>query len=132
MNETILLLLVMIVALVSGFLISALLEIRKAAKELGRFIETAEGSITPAAAELNGTMKSLKTAAEEISEVARDVQKFSSAVEEVSENVKKINYLLSTVPAMVAGVAAGIKSVVEYYARPRGESAEEENRNKEP
>jgi uncharacterized protein YoxC len=129
MSETLLLLLVVIIALVSGFLISTLLEIKKAAKELGRFLKTAEGSILPAVEELTGTMESLKTTLHEISEVTRDIKTFSAAVGEVSGSVKEINMLLGHVPAMISGVAAGIKSAVEYYMRSRAEATEEENRN---
>ncbi len=116
MSETLILVFVIITALVGGFLIAVLIETRRAARELTKFLETARP-----------TMEKLGEAAEETTSMARDMKSFSSALGDTAHAIRAVNSLIGAVPpgvsALKAGVVAGLAVLFKNIFR----KDEEEN-----
>lgn len=114
MTETLLLLIVIIFAVLVGFLIPAILELRKTAREITSFVKMAETTLKPAVEELNETLKSLRTTLDDVNSVADDVKKFSSAVGDVADNVKELSNMIGEIPGRLSGIKAAVVAAIEY------------------
>jgi len=118
MSETLILVFVIITALVAGFLIAVLIEMRRAARELTKFLETARP-----------TMEKLREAADETTSVARDMKSFSSALGDTAHAVRAVNSLIGAVPPKVSALKAGITAgLVALFKNVFKRGDEEENR----
>lgn len=113
MTETLLIAIVVVLALVAGFLILVLLEMRKAFKELGVLIGTVEGTVKPTMQELNETMKSMREMSENINAISGDLRRVTSAVGDLGKNIDEVNKLIEDIPLRVSGIRAGIRAALE-------------------
>lgn len=117
MTEILLLAIVIILALVAGFLIFVLLSAKNTFRELSKLLSTMESTIKPTMDELTITMKSLKEMTDNINTITDDVKKFSNSIGDLGENIKVINEVIGDIPLKISGVRAGIRVALEFLLK---------------
>lgn len=114
MIEILLVIIALLLAVIAGFLIPTLLELRQTSRELNRFIADAESTLKPAVDEFTETMKHVRGIASGLNAVTEDVKKFSSAVGDAGEKIKKLTAFVDALPLKAAGLRAGLGAAVGY------------------
>ena len=101
--------------------IVVMVELRGAIKRLKELVRTTESSLKPTLVELQQTLKSVRTLADNITNVTEDFQVFSDSVRGVGANVKNVSdhverlsefvgNITSTTVAEASGLKAGIRT----------------------
>ncbi|NOZ24861.1 MAG: DUF948 domain-containing protein [Nitrospirae bacterium] len=104
-----------------GFLIPALVELRKTMKRLNEFLDTAEKELPPAIDELKQTLENLRNITGDIQSVTGGVREIANALSDTADNVRSISGMLGRVGtetnAAIAGLKTGVKTAVAVFAK---------------
>jgi uncharacterized protein YoxC len=119
MNDTLLIFLsfgffIMVLGILAavGFLVYAIMEIRRVAVVLEEFLKRTEANTSPVLAETEQTMRSIRKISDDVGSVTDNVKDISDAARELAVNLRALGFLAnaagSGVTTMVSGVKAGI------------------------
>lgn len=104
------------VAVVSGFLVPVLFELRRSAKKLTAVLTITEQSFAPLLHDLNATVKNLDRVTNDVGAVTGDVRVLSTSLRRVGRGVGALGGVLSVAglglgprPALQAGIGAGLR-----------------------
>lgn len=110
MVEAALIIIAVVFALLAGFLIPVLLELRKAARELSEFLDTTGDSLKNTLRETDETLKSIRQVTDDVNAVTEDARELSSSLADAARNVRAVGELLDTTTLRARASAAGIKA----------------------
>lgn len=115
--EIILLVMAVVLAVGVGFLISTLIELRRAAARAGRFLSNTDESLNSALREVEETTRSVRRIADDINTVTGSARELSSSISHAAEDVKAImdnlHRLTSRTSGKYLGLRAGLKAALE-------------------
>jgi uncharacterized protein YoxC len=108
--------------------IYVMVELRKTIHALRELVNTMENSLKPTIVELQGTLKSVKHVANNVTTVSEDVKILSGSLREVGENVKRVSRdighvvdfvdgITSSATVEASGLKAGIKAGLWYLVK---------------
>lgn len=97
--------------------IFVMIEIRNSSRAIKDFLRSTEERLGPAIDELQESLKSIRKAADGISEVSEDLREFSGSVRRTGENVKKISEIVEEVASGTVikafSLRAGVRAALE-------------------
>lgn len=100
----------------TGFLISVLIELRKAARSLRNFLKTQEDSLNTTLSELQQTLKSLRNFSNGANEITANAKSFSNAMSNIGDNIKHASNLVENTKSLAlikaSGLRVGIKTAL--------------------
>jgi uncharacterized protein YoxC len=115
-------------AILSAFLIPAIIEIRKTAIALREFTVNAESELKPVLHELQNTLTELKNLVEVTAARTEELRSFAEALGETGRNLRTINSVVGAVAGMLAntsawavGAKAAGKMILESLSKKRKE-----------
>lgn len=114
MIEVLLLIIVVLLALIAGFLIPTLIELRKTSREVNDFIIRTEGTLKPVIEQLSDTLRQVKAFSEGVNSITDDIKRFSSAVGDAGDRIRKIVEVVDEIPFKAHGIKAGIGAAFGY------------------
>ena len=105
-----------------------MLDLRRTIRALKELLNTTENSLKPTVAELQETLKSVRSVANNVTTVSEDVKILSGALRDVGENVKRVSedvrHLVSFVNEMsssavveASGLKAGVKAGFWFFLK---------------
>lgn len=101
---------------VSVFIV-VMIEIRNSSRAIRDFLKNTEANLKPAIDELQDSLKSIRRAADSITDMSDDLREFSGSVRKTGENVKRISDLIEEVTSgtvtKVFSLRAGIRAAIE-------------------
>lgn len=117
MNQIWIGLIVFAILAMIGFLIPLLIELRKTARSIRKFLKRTEESIEPTLEELQQTLKSLRSVSDELNDVTDDIKTFSGAVRDIGQNIRHVGNLIDDVTSSTiikaSGLRVGIRTALE-------------------
>ena len=131
MVEILLIIIAVILALIAGFLIPTLLELRNSSREMHEFMARVESELKPVIDEFTEVLKNVKGITSGVNSITDDVKKFSSAVGDAGDKIRKITAFAEGLPFKAAGVRAGVGAAIGFIVaqmfKKKGPSEEEEH-----
>jgi methyl-accepting chemotaxis protein len=104
----------------AGFLISALIELRKTTKSLRNFLRIQE-DLNTTLSELQQTLKSLRNVSNDVNEIMVDAKSFSNAVSNIGTNIKHASNLIENTKSLAfikaSGLRVGIKTALTFLLK---------------
>jgi uncharacterized protein YoxC len=104
----------------AGFLISALIELRKTTKSLRNFLRIQE-DLNTTLIELQQTLKSLRNVSNDVNEIMVDAKSFSNAVSNIGANIKHASNLIENTKSLAfikaSGLRVGIKTALTFLLK---------------
>ena len=97
-------------AITAGYLISLIIELKKALRTVNDVLKTTEENLKPTLEEIQQTLRSLRNVSDDINEVTSDVKTLSGSVRDVGLSVKQVNNLIGNVASLTAIRASGVKA----------------------
>ena len=105
-----------------------MLDLRKTIRALKELVNTTENSLKPTVAELQETLKSVRSVANNVTTVSEDVKILSGALRDVGENVKRVSggmkHLVNFVDEVTSstvleasGLKAGVKAGFWFFLK---------------
>ncbi len=85
-----------------------MLDLRKMMRALEKLASTVEYSLKPTVAELQGTLKSVRNAADDITTVGEDIRNFSGALKGIGENVRCLSGEMERLTKFVKGINSSV------------------------
>lgn len=105
----------------AGFLISALIELRKTARSLRNFLKTQEDLLNTTLGELQQTLKSLRNVSDDVNEIMVNAKSFSNAVSNIGDNIKHASDLIENTKSLAlikaSGLKVGIKTALTFLLK---------------
>ncbi|MEW5745670.1 MAG: DUF948 domain-containing protein [Nitrospirota bacterium] len=95
-----------------GFLVYAIMEIRRLAMTVNEFVKTTEERLTPVLLETELSLRSVRKITDDVGVVTDNVRDLSDAMKEVSLNVRALSTVVGNVGEGVSLRAAGVKAGV--------------------
>ncbi|MBZ0156444.1 MAG: DUF948 domain-containing protein [Alphaproteobacteria bacterium] len=97
-----------------GFLVYALLEMRRVAAALEEFIKRTESSLIPVLLETEQTLRSMRKVSDDVGIVTENVRDISGAAQDIVVNLRMLSGLLNAaeegVNSRVSGMKAGLRT----------------------
>lgn len=97
--------------------IIVMIEVRNSTRSIRGFLQNTEEDIKPVLEELQESLKSIRKAADRITEVSEDLREFSTSVRKTGENVRRISEIVEEVASgtvtRVFSLRAGIRAAME-------------------
>ncbi|MBI4688408.1 MAG: DUF948 domain-containing protein [Nitrospirae bacterium] len=119
--EQLVLIIVLIIAVLTAFLIPAILQIKKTAKSAEDFMKATQESLNPLLSELRQTIEKTNRAAEGVEESVRNVQRLTKSVGETGALVEEVNNLLRqtglSCAVKTASIGVGVKTAISVLAK---------------
>jgi uncharacterized protein YoxC len=101
----------------TGFIVSFLIELKKTTIAVREFLKTTETVIKPALEELQQTMKSLRNTTDKVNDIADDLQDVSHALRDTGQTIKQVSTVIGGITSAtcikVSGLRAGIRTALE-------------------
>jgi uncharacterized protein YoxC len=121
MNNIFFGLITLAILVLAGFVVYAVLALKKTLDSVKKFIETTENSLVPAVEEIQLTLRSVRKITDDTGAVTEDVKVLSASVREMGDSVKRINSVVNTAlcasTSQVAGLKAGLKAGLVYFLK---------------
>lgn len=99
-----------------GFLIYAIMEIRRLAVTVNEFVKTTEERLSPVLLETELSLRSMRRITDDVGAVTENVRDLSEAMREVSLNVRALGAVVGNVgeglSLRTAGVKAGVRTAL--------------------
>ena len=128
MNNLFLGLITAAVIVVVIIFVYVMLDLRKTIRALKELVSTTENSLKPTVAELQETLKSVRSVANNVTTVSEDIKILSGSLRDVGENVKRVSRdighvvdfvdgITSSAAVEASGLKAGIKAGLWHFAK---------------
>jgi|Deesub1362B_J571_1020462.scaffolds.fasta_scaffold00442_9 uncharacterized protein YoxC len=121
MLEVVAVVAVVVFALLAGFAVALLLELRATAQRLRSFMDRAEAQLLPTLKELQEALKRLREIQEQAGGVVDDVRQVSASLRGAAEGLKGLVELTDEVAtkarASAVGIKAGLKTALEVLVK---------------
>ncbi len=117
MTDIIWLIICVIVALLAGFAIPVLIELKRTVAQARDFLESTEKSLNTSLNEMDETLKSVRGITDTINTVTDDIGSFSSSLSETGQNLREIFETLQdsteNLSRNIVGIKAGIHAALD-------------------
>lgn len=99
-----------ILAVLAGFIIPALIEMKVAAAQARRFLMNTEESLNNALNEVEETSRSIRSITDNIHSVTENISSVSSSVSELAEHIEGTVHSVQKLTSLTAGSVLGLKA----------------------
>jgi uncharacterized protein YoxC len=118
--EIVLIIACVILALLAGFVIPLLIELKRTTAQARTFLERTETQLNATLGEMDETLKSVRGITDTVNNVTDDIGTFSSSLAETGESVRDLFVTLSEtmdrLSGNLSGIRAGIRAAVDIIA----------------
>jgi uncharacterized protein YoxC len=101
------------IAITAGFVISLIIEMKKAVRNMTEILKTTEATLKPVLEELQLTLRSLRSVSDDINDVTTDIKTLSASVKDVGLNIRSVSNLIENVASSTAVKASGLKAGIK-------------------
>jgi len=118
--EIVLIIACVILAMLAGFLVPLLIELKRTTAQARQFLERTETQLNATLSEMDDTLKSLRGITDTVNNVTDDIGTLSSSLAEVGVNVRDlfdtVNETVTRLSGNLSGIRAGIRAAVDIIA----------------
>ncbi|MCC6346372.1 MAG: DUF948 domain-containing protein [Nitrospirales bacterium] len=101
-----------------GFLVYALLEMRRVAATLDEFIRRTESTLIPVLIETEQALRSVRKVSDDVGATTENVRNISGAAEDIAMNLRMLSSFLNAagegVNTRISGVKAGVQTALGF------------------
>ena len=121
MNNIFFGLIVLAILALTGFIIYAVVALKRTLDSVKQFIESTESVLVPAVDEVRQTLQSLRKVTDDAGVVTEDIKVLSASVRDVGNSVKSVSTIVNTAlkgpTSQAAGLKAGFKAGFGYLIK---------------
>jgi methyl-accepting chemotaxis protein len=107
MTDTIIVIIAILVAITVGFIIMALIELKRTSAQVKSFLKTTEETTIK---ELNDAVRSIKELSDNLNDITRNARSFSASLSETAHSVKAVGKQLEGTVSKVTALRVGLRT----------------------